>query len=48
MGKGSNRRKEDYKRVEDNLGKVKFGTFKPSRTWETKEPKRDGVRKKTV
>jgi len=39
MGKGSGRRKENTEKVEENIGKVKFGTLKPSREWEVKKDK---------
>jgi len=39
MSKGSAPRKEDTPKVQDNLGTVKWGTFKPSREWEVKKPK---------
>ena len=39
MGKGSGRRKEDTKKVEENISKVKFGTLKPSKEWEIKRHK---------
>ena len=36
MGKGSAPRKENTKQVQENLGNVKYGTFKPTdRDWET-------------
>ena len=38
MSKGSGRRKEDAKEVTDKLGKVKYGTFKPSKEWQVKKP----------
>ena len=40
MSKGSGRRKENTKKVENNLGTVKFGTLKPSREWEVKKDKK--------
>ena len=40
MGKGSGRRKENTKQVEENIEKVRFGTLKPSREWEVKKDKK--------
>lgn len=44
-GKGSGRRKENTSQVEENLDKVDFTKWKPSREWESSESKARRMKK---